>query len=505
MDIPFLKNKKSKLKVLFVAAEAAPFVKVGGLGEVMYALPKSLRELGHDARVMLPKYGTIDIAQYNLKREIEGIRVESGDIDPYGLLACNVLRYEGEGGDTIAYFLENQEYYEKRANVYGYSDDTARWVLLSKGALEFVMRAEWKPDIIVASDWQTGFIPNLLHTEYKDDPILSRLTVIFSIHNLRFQGLFDPKFVSEMDFDSGQKQIPNFFDPSIAKMNGMRRGIMYADTINTVSPTYAREILTEDFGEQLHELLDERKSRLFGILNGIDYDSFNPETDSEITTRFSVKALEKRIENKIPLQRQFGLPEDNEKFVIAMVSRLDRQKGLDLVMQVAGTLLTNIDVQLVVLGDGANEYREFFRDLQKKYPQRVGGHYFFDEHLPRTIFAGADAVLIPSLFEASGLVQMEAMRYGCVPIVRKIGGLADSVEDFRPGSNRGNGFVFENFDAYSLLIAIIRAHDAYGYKAEWRKLVKRAMLKDFSWKKSADDYIRLFQKAIKSHQADLKK
>ncbi|MBU1102128.1 glycogen/starch synthase, partial [Patescibacteria group bacterium] len=220
---------KSKPKILFTASEAAPFVKIGGLGEVMNSLPKALRELGYDARVMIPKYASIDTNKFPLAQEILGIKSLTDDSDPYDLLVSNVLKYTDEDGNIIAYFLENMEYYEKRANVYGYGDDTVRWVLLSKGVLEFLKRSDWRPDIIVAADWQTGFIPSLLHSDYKDDPVLSKIKVIFSIHNLQFQGLFDHHFVSEMDFDAGQSKIPAFFDPKLLKLNGMRRGIMFAD------------------------------------------------------------------------------------------------------------------------------------------------------------------------------------------------------------------------------------------------------------------------------------
>ncbi|OGZ34202.1 MAG: hypothetical protein A2Y98_02600 [Candidatus Portnoybacteria bacterium RBG_19FT_COMBO_36_7] len=496
------KFSKSKPKILFAASEGAPFAKVGGLGEVMNSLPKALRDLGYDARLIIPKYATIDTEKYPLQLEIEGIKSLTDDSDPYDLLVSNVLKYVDSDGQTIAYFLENMEYYEKRANVYGYNDDTLRWVLLSKGVLEFIKKSEWKPDIIVASDWQAGFIPNLLRTDYKNDPVLSKIKIIFSIHNLQFQGMFDHRFVSEMDFDAGQSKIPAFFDPKLLKLNGMRRGIMYADLINTVSPTYAKEILSEEYGEKLNDLLSERRSNLFGILNGIDIESMNPETDQNIALNYSKNDLEKKAENKLALQKHFNLPQDKEKFVIGIVSRMDGQKGFDLIIEIADSLVNNVDFQLVVLGTGSNEYRCFFQELQKKYPERVAGHYFFDSKLPRLIFAGADSVLIPSRFEPSGLVQMEAMRYGTIPIVRKTGGLADSVENYIPGQNEGTGFIFENYDKYALLVAIIRAAETFKNKKEWTGLMKRAMAKDFSWQKSAKEYIKLFSIALNSSQEE---
>lgn len=487
------------MKILFVASEAAPFIKVGGLGEVMHSLPEALRRLGHDARVLIPRYATIDIEKYPLKPVLSELKIESGDKDPHGLLVSNILRYDREDG-SVNYFLENMEYYEKRANVYGYADDTARWVLLSKATLEFVKSSEWKPDIIVAADWQTGFIPNLVHTDYKDDPILSKIPVIFSIHNLKYQGMFDRRFVSEMDFDAGQKKIPDFFDADILRLNGMRRGIMYGDVINTVSPTYAREILTEEFGEGLDKLLNERKSRLFGILNGINTESLNPETDKDLSVNYSIKSLDQRPLNQIALQKQFGLPADGDIFIVGMVGRMDGQKGLDLVTQMLGSLMENVNFQFIIIGEGDAGYRLFFEELKAKYPDRVGTHFSFDSRLPRLIFSGADAILIPSKYEPSGLVQMEAMRYGCVPIVRKVGGLADSVDDFTPENNKGTGFVFEKYDSFSLIIAVIRAAELYRQKKEWKKIMKRAMAKDFSWEKSAKEYVKLFEMALRFHK-----
>jgi starch synthase len=483
---------KKNPKILFVASEAAPFVKIGGLGEVMYSLSKALRELKFDTRVMIPKYATIDGEKFPLILEMKDIRPYSGGNDPYNLLVSNVLRYENGNGRIIAYFLENAEYYEKRANVYGYNDDTARWVLLSRGVLEFVKKSKWKPDIIIACDWQAGFIPNLLKTEYKDDPDLNKIKVIFSIHNLKFQGMFDQYCVSEMDFDAGQGEIPDFFDEKLLKLSGMRRGIMYADLISTVSPTYSKEILSPEYGEKLEELLVERRSVLFGILNGIDKDAWNPATDDDIASNYSASNMEGRVNNKLALQKHFSLPENKDKFVIGIISRMDEQKGFNLIVEIIDSLMKNIDFQLVVTGAGESRFRNFFQDLQKKYPERVAGHFLFDGKVAKMILAGSDTLLIPSRFEPCGLVQMEAMRYGAIPIVRKTGGLADSVEDYVSGQNKGDGFVFENYDKYALLIAIIRAVETFKNKKEWAKLIARAMAADFFWKKSAKEYIRLF-------------
>ncbi len=489
--------KFGKPKILFVSPEVAPFARVGGLGEVMRSLPRTLKKMGYDARVMMPKYALIDKEKYPTVKEAE--RIDMFKKDSKGLFICNVLKYEDKEDDDepIVYFLENQEYYEKRANVYGYSDDPVRWILLCKGVLEFLRQYSWKPDIIVSVDWQTGFLPNLLKTDYQNRKGFEKIATLFSIHNLHYQGMFDHRFVSEMEADGGHEAIPEFDDPRIMQLNGMRRGIMHADVINTVSPTYAQEILKPEFGEGLDELLKERRSRLFGILNGIDYDVLNPETDTHIEYRYSVKNfIANREKNKLILQKQFGLSEDKNKFIIGIVSRMDEQKGFDLIMRAADALFANIDFQMIVVGGGDNKYRLFFKSLEEHYPGRIAGHFFPDFVLPRKIFAGADCVLIPSLFEPSGLVQMEAMRYGAIPIVRKVGGLADSVIDFDPAKEEGTGFVFENFDPYAMLVAIIRAKETFRNKKEWQGLVERSMKQDFSWTKSAEEYVKLFSLAM---------
>ena len=497
-------TKKTGLKILLVGAEAAPYVKIGGLGEVMRSLPRALRDLGHDARVMFPKYAGIDTKNLNLQPEILSIPLFSSPADPHGLLVSNVLKLIEPDGRITAYLLENAEYYEKRANVYGYKDDTARWVLLSKGVLEFIKQSEWKPDIIVANDWMTGFIPNLLETEYKNDPILSKIATVFIIHNLKHQGMFDQRFISEIDYDSGQGPIPDFFDPNLWKLNGMRRGILYADIISTVSPTYAQEILSPEFGEKLEEILRSRRSRLFGVLNGIDYEESNPETDPKIAFHFNASGLKERLGNKTVLQKKVNLPEDTRKFVVGFVGRLDEQKGISLLMPVIDSLLENLGFQLVLVGTGEDNFRVFFQELQNRHPQQVSVNLMFDADIPKMIFAGADIVLIPSKFEPCGLVQMEAMRYGAIPLVRRVGGLADSVVNYSPEENKGTGFMFDKYDQNAFLITLVRAFETFRFKKEWDKLIKRAMVQDFSWRQSAKEYAKLFQKALTFHQEQQK-
>lgn len=494
-------NLRPKMKILFVATEAAPFVKAGGLGEVMFSLPRSLVKLGYDARVMVPRYAGIDLQQFKLEMEMEGLQVPT-DAQKEGepqYLTCNVRKYTAgilPRSPVTTYFLENMEYYEQRANVYGYADDAARWALLCRGALEFLRASrDWTPDVIVASDWQTGFLPNYINTIYKDDRWLSQIATVFAIHNLYYQGMFDHHFVSETDFDDGRSPVGSFFDPRLLKLNGMRRGILYADIITTVSQNYAKEIMTSDYGEQLDALLRERRSRIYGVLNAIDYKIFNPETNLNLAERFTSSSLERREKNKAQLQSRFNLVHDEKAFLIGIVARFVEQKGFDLLFPIADQIMKELNVQLVILGSGESKYMGFFQDLEKRYPGRVAANLIFDRDLPHLIYAGADSVLIPSRFEPSGLTQMEAMRYGCVPIARKTGGLADTVEDYDPKEEAGTGFLFTNFDSMSLLMAITRAYEDYRNPKIWRELQRRSMEKDFSWKKSADEYAKVFHVA----------
>ena len=496
---PNIFDRKKQKNILFVASEAAPFARVGGLGSVMYSLPRALRDIGHDARIFIPRYLCVDPELYQLTNKVKGLRVPTNHKSSEKDIICNIKKFDGDkkDGPVTAYFLENQEYYEQRANVYEYSDDHIRFALLSRGALEFIRQQnEWTPDIIVASDWMTGLLPNYLKTVYKNDPKLSGIATVFSIHNLAFQGMFDHRFVQEMDYDDGHSAIPEFSDERLKKLNSMRRGIMYADMINTVSPTYAKEIMTEEMGEGLHNLLLERRAVVSGILNGIDHDKWDPTNDPAVAHPFSAKKLGARAKNKSALQSHFGLPEKKDAFLMGVVSRLDHQKGLDMLTSITETLLHELPIQLVVVGEGDRGIMSYFKELEEKFPQQVATHLKFDNILPHKVFAGADVVLVPSKFEPCGLIQMEAMRYGAIPVVRKTGGLADSVDNFNPEKNTGTGFVFERPDPHSLLVTTIRAYETFRHKKVWQKLQERAMNKDLSWERSAEQYDKLFTKAL---------
>ncbi len=494
--------KQKKLKILFIASETAPFAKAGGLGDVVYSLSLALKDLGQDPRIFIPFYGTVDKEKHNFSDEIKKMKVPTEQPGDNSFLICAVKKYNGKKS-TPVYFLENMEYYEKRANVYGYNDDHIRWALLCRGVLEFIKKSDWKPDIIVASDWQTGLIANYLETKYKKTS-LAKIPTVFVMHNLYYQGMCNFKFMPDEEKDDGTSKIPDFFNPQLGKLNWLLRGVLYSDGVVTVSPVYSKEILTPEFGEGLDEVFAERKDKIHGILNGINQDDYNPEKSPFIPVKYSAGKIAKRKENKKYLQKEFGLAQNPDAFVVAIVSRLTEQKGFDLLENIGESLLKNLPIQLIILGDGESRYKEMIQNLADKFPDQVKYFFEFNSEMPHLTFAGSDVLLMPSKFEPCGITQMQAMKYGCVPVVRKTGGLASTVEDFNPRRNEGTGFVFDDYDPMSLYVAIVRAHSFFETKNTWNQIMRRAMKKDFSWKHSAKKYLLLFHQILqKKKQEDV--
>lgn len=487
------KELPEKKKILFVAAEAAPYATVGGFASVVMYLSRELRRLGHDVRIFIPKYGFLDEEKYELEKILDGLRVPTGNENNKELI-CNVKYHDKEGVPT--YFLENREYYELRANVYGYADDPTRWALLSRGVLEFIKEEIFVPDIIHCHDWHTGLVSNYLKNEYSSDDLLSDIATLYTIHNLSLQGTRDYVHVTELEYDDGKSPVLDFFDGKLPTQNFMKRGIIYSDTVNTVSKTYSKEILTPENGAGLDKLLLELKSKLFGIVNGLDYDEFNPATDSLLEQNYDINTLNLREENKKALQKEFDLPVNPNVLLLGFVGRLTWQKGVDLLSETLRHALKDFDVQFVQVGNGDMEIVTQLHDLKKEFPDKVGIHTYSNFTLPRLVFSGCDAILYPSRFEPCGIVQLEAMRYGSIPIVRKVGGLADTVENFDPVSGKGTGFVFSDFNGYSLYGQIVRAHELYRQKPIWKKLQKNAMSADFSWGFSAKEYERLYERTL---------
>lgn len=494
---------RMKLKIFMVAAEVAPFSSVGGLSQVIYFLSRALIRSGYDVRIFTPKYGTLDEKKYKLTMKFKSLKIPTGEKGEKASLVCNIKQYKKGAREPIVYFLENMEYYEKRSNVYGYNDDHIRFALLSRGALEFLRKFRWSPAVIHTNDWHTAYLVNDLRTRYKRVQRFRRVATLLSIHNLH-QGLFDFGNASDIDSDDGKGPLVSFFSERLFKQNSLKRGIIYADAVNTVSETYAREIMTEEFGAGLHNLLKEVRTKLFGILNGLDYVAFNPKTDSIIKKNFTVTSLDDRVKNKADLQKEFDLNLDPDVPILAMMGRLDHQKGLDLVTEVLPFVLDEHKVQFIAMGGGDPFYRDFFTKLEKNYPKRVGTHLMPNFTLPRKIFAGTDILLLPSRWEPGGIVAIEGMRYGAVPLVRATGGLADSVEEFDVNKGKGTGFTFEKYHVLSFMGALTRALVLYKQSKRWRKLVRNCMRSDFSWDKAANQYGDIYRRAIDFRKRQLK-
>lgn len=486
---------QKKLNIFFVAAEVAPFASVGGLSQVMYFLPKTLHKLGHDVRIFMPKYGTIDEHKHHIKPLISGLKVPTGETKGVTELICNIKIRQVKDEPTI-YFLENMEYFERRANVYGYTDDPVRFALLSRGAIEFLRTQEWTPDVVHSNDWHTGYLGNYIRKSYADDEKLKKIALLFTIHNLALQGPLDFNILPPSEFDSGRGALSSFFSERLRKQNALKRGIIYSDMVNTVSERYSREIMTPEYGQGMQDLLKEMRAKVFGVLNGLDYEDFDPSTDPLIKKKYSLKDIDSRVENKIDLQEEFDLPVNPDIPIVGIVGRLDPQKGIDLVMKILEFALLEFEFQFIILGEGEHRYREFFTKLEAKFPKQVRTHLMANWQLPRKIFAGSDIFMLPSRFEPGGIVVIEAMRYGAVPIVRATGGLSDSVSDFNLESGKGTGFRFKKYHELSLFGSLAKALELYKSKKIWRQIVANCMHADFSWDASAVQYTKLYERAI---------
>lgn len=488
-----------KLKILIVGAEAAPFAKVGHVAEVIGSLPLALHHLGHDVRLVIPRYGRIDPAKFDLKpvAALQQVQVQMNRGSE------TVYISEGEitsnGSQVPVYFVNNDKYFN-REGIYGYPDDDERFILFCRAALEMLPDLGWQPDVIHCHDWHTAIIPNWLKTIYADQPFYKDIASVYTIHNLAYQGIFGYRVLEIAGIGEYGFVYPQRDDASNL-VSLMSLGIRTADVISTVSPTYAQEILTPQYGEHLDQLLNERKERLFGILNGIDTRRFNPETDRFLVAPFNENSLEQRVQNKLDLQREARLAQNPDVPVIGMISRLANQKGFDLLAQIID-LLMQLDMQFVLMGTGDHLYHDLFRQVAERFPEKFSYYMTFNTPIAQKIYGGSDLFLMPSRFEPCGLGQMIAMRYGSIPVVRETGGLADTVKDFDPRTSKGNGFTFSSYDSMLLYGALVRALETYKYPEVWRKLQVRDMTADYSWQASASQYVSLYQKAQEFHKKE---
>ncbi|EAZ92723.1 glycogen synthase [Crocosphaera chwakensis CCY0110] len=451
------------MRILFVGAEVAPLAKAGGMGDVIGALPKVLHQLGYDVRILMPYYGFLD----------DKIEIPSEPIWKSNAMSqeFSVHQTTLPKSNVPLYLLKHHSFAPRR--IYG-DDEYWRFTFFSNAAAEFAWNC-WKPNIIHCHDWHTGMIPVWMH-ETPD------ITTVFTIHNLAYQG-------PGRGFIEHHSWCPWYMDGD----NAMAAGIKFAGRITTVSPTYAQQIQTPAYGERLDGLLSYVNQNLVGILNGIDMDVYNPAEDQLIYQTFTPYTLEKRIANKIGLQEETGLEINKEAFVMGMVTRLVEQKGIDLILQILDRFMAHTNSQLVVLGSGDHYYENQLWQLSARYPGRVSVQILYNDVLSRRIFAGSDVFLMPSRFEPCGISQLFAMRYGCIPIVRRTGGLGDTVTFYDPIHQEGTGYCFDHYEPLDLLVCMIRAWEGFRFKADWIKLQQRCMNQDFSWYKSAAEYIKIYK------------
>lgn len=481
------------LKILFAAAEAAPFAKTGGLGDVIGSLPRELKQQGVDVRVILPNYK--DIPEKYKQQMVFKTKffVQVGWRQKY----CGIMEFVYHG--ITFYFIDN-EYYFKRHGFYGYHDDAERFGFFCRAVLESLNKIDFIPDIIHCHDWHAGMVSVLYDAHYRHLPEYENIKTLFTIHNLRYQGIFGKEILHDI-LSLDWKYFHHDGVESNGAVNFMKGGLAYSDMISTVSRTYAEEIQYPYFGEQLDGFLRKRRDDLIGIVNGIDYDTYNPSKDKKICNNYDVHSLENKAKNKVELQQQLGLTVNADIPMIAIVSRLVAPKGMELIESRLIEMLKqmsfdNHNAQLVILGTGEARYENFFKYVAWQYPGKVSANIMFDDNLARQIYAGADMFLMPSLYEPCGIGQLIAMRYGCIPIVRKTGGLHDTVQQYDEKTGLGNGFTFPHYNAHEMSDTIMGALDLFHNKEEWNKIVVNAMNSDYSWQHSAKEYQEIYRKMI---------
>lgn len=485
------------MNIAFITTELAPFAKVGGLGDVSSSLPLALSKLGCNVKIFLPRYSIIDPWRYELHYcyNLNEISIKISEKE----LSFHTYKLKLPNSDIEVYFIDNNHYFG-RENIYTNDHDEAeRFIFFTKAVFEICQRLKWAPDIFHLNDWPSGFFPIILKSHYAWDSLFSHSTFLFTIHNIEYQGNFPPDIIWKNQLD-GKYFYPGGPLEFHNKTSFLKAGILFSQIITTVSETYAKEILTHEYGAGMEKVLETRKDDLFGILNGVDYSEWNPSSDRFIPYKYSQKSLYRKKKNKLELLKYFHLPEDLETPLIGIVSRLVSQKGFDLLIQGWEKLFEN-NIRMVVLGAGEKKYEDFFKALCYSFPQKVAVKIGFSTELAHLIEAGADMFLMPSRYEPCGLNQIYSLKYGTVPIVRKTGGLADTVKDWdyysSLGLNIGNGFSFDEFSSDQLIDAVQRAINRYFEKDTWKKIQINGMNADFSWEQSAKKYFDLYLLAKK--------
>ncbi len=473
-------------KVLFIAAEAVPFAKTGGLADVVGSLPKELIRQGVDVRIIMPKYGDIPTPWREQMVYHKNLEISVG----WRRLYCGIERLEHDG---ITYYFIDNEYYFRRQGLYGFLDDGERFTYFCRAVLEALPHLDFAPDILHCHDWHTAMVPVLLHAHYRGREKYAKLRTVLTIHNVQYQGVFDPVVLDDLlEIDAGEYLTADRLE-FFGKVNYLKGGIAFADAVTTVSRTYAWELLTPEGGWQLDGILKKREGDLYGILNGLDYEVYDPAHDKLIDMNYTRRSIGRKQTNKAKLQEYLGLAVEPETMLIAVVSRLVWAKGFDLIAEVLDDILAG-DVQIVVLGTGEDKYESMFRVAGDRHPGKLSANIFFDEALAHKIYAAADLFLMPSLHEPCGIGQLIALRYGCVPLGRETGGLKDTILPYNEYNGEGNGFSFANPNAQDMLYTIRRAQGFYRDGEVWPRIVKAAMAADFSWRRSASEYAAVYDR-----------
>ncbi len=491
------------MKICYVSPEVVPFAKTGGLADVAGALPKALAKLGHIVKVFMPLYSQVDRNKFQISKVIESLAIEVDEkTELFDLYHCRMVESECD-----FYFVKMDKFFN-RSGLYvspdtgkDWEDNDVRFSAFSKAVLESMIALNFKPDIINCNDWQTGLIPAYIKCQGYGKGFFADTATIITVHNIGYQGLFPAESFKKLGFDA------KFYYPTSGfeyynQVSFLKAGLEYSDIINTVSERYAKEIQSSnEYGAGLEGLLASRANDLFGVVNGIDYEIWNPETDPLIAANYSIAKPQGKTKNKNALRKLTKLPMVRRDVpIIGMISRMASQKGFDLIAEIADQIF-GLDIQMVVLGTGDKVYEDLFLELAKKYPKKLSVNMKFDDALAHLIEAGSDMFLMPSRYEPCGLNQLYSLKYGTIPIVRETGGLADTIENCNPSKNTGTGFVFKTYDSKELLNTIKFAVEVYKNKPVWAGLMRRGMEKDFSWRNSAAKYLELYDKAIKKKRS----
>jgi len=481
--------------ICFAASEITPLAKTGGLADVAGALGRYLHERGHDVRLFMPYYATINLGgNVSAVPDAQGVSLQMGARSVEFSLFMTTL----PGSSVPLYLVQCPEFYSRGTLYTNDADEPLRFFLFQLAVIESCQRLRFKPDVVHCNDWHTALLPQLLRTRYAWDALFAQTRTLLTIHNIGYQGIFPAASAMDLGLDT----MPGLLDAeelARGNINWLRQGILLADAVSTVSPTYAVEITTAQGGHGLDDSLRRRATPAIGILNGVDYDEWNPETDRLLPVRYTADRLEGKQQLKAVLQERFGLKRDPSTPLAGIVSRLTAQKGFDLLFDALPGILDSRPLQLAILGAGERRYVSFFADLEQRYPGRVAFHAGYSEELAHLIEAGSDMFIMPSLYEPCGLNQMYSLKYGTVPIVRKTGGLADSVQMWDSRTGRGTGIVFNDFDAPAMRWALGTALDLYADTDTWSRIVRNGMARDFSWKAQGLEYERLYEQLVASH------